>query len=97
MKTQFELDKKELPYNTEVKMNGFNNEDIFILKETEKAFFMCYNKIIRRGTSMINDHKEITFWCPKSVWFNDKNFTNEGQLHNPNKPVIFNPPYFIIK
>jgi len=92
-----ELQKSELPYNTEVVMSGFNNQEIHILKETEKAFFMCYTKIVKRGTSMVNDHKEITFWCPKSVWFNDDNFTNSGQMHDPNKPVVFNAPYFIMK
>ena len=58
-----ELSKDQLPYNTEVIMEGFNNQEIYILKGTEKAFLMCYTKLVKRGTSMINDHKEITFWC----------------------------------
>ena len=87
-----ELEKKQLPYNTEVVMNGFNNQEIYILKETEKAFLLCYTKIVRRGTSMVSDHKEISFWCPKSVWYNDRNFIYDGK-----NPVIFNPPYFLIK
>lgn len=91
-----ELEKKELPYNTEVVMNGFNNQEIYILKETEKAFLLCYSKIVKRGTSMVSDHKEFSFWCPKSVWFNDRNFTNYGKIDEKN-PVIFNPPYFLIK
>ena len=90
-----DLQKSQLPYNAEVVMSGFNNQEIYILKETEKAFFMCYTKMVRRGTSMVNDHKEITFWCPKSVWFNDDNFTNSGEMHDSSKPIIFNPPYFI--
>lgn len=92
-----ELDKNQLPFNTEVVMNGFNNQEIHILKETPKAFLMCYTKIVRRGTSMVNDHKEITFWCPKSVWFNDDNFENYGENHDPKNPVVFNAPSFLMK
>jgi hypothetical protein len=92
-----QLQKSEFPYNTEVIMSGFNNKEIKILKETEKALFMCYTQMVKRGTSKISDHKETTFWCPKSVWFNDNNFSNSGQLHDTSKPVIFNAPYFIIK
>jgi hypothetical protein len=93
-----ELQKSELPYNTEVVMSGFNNKEIKIIKETEKAFFMCYTKIVKRGTSMVSDYEEVTFWCPKSVWYNDSNFRNGGHNHNPkNGSVIFNAPYFIMK
>lgn len=90
-----ELKQWELPFNTEVVMDGFNNGEISILKETPKAFLMCYTKTVRRGTSMVSDHKEFTFWCPKSVWFNDDNFVNAGQMHDSSKPVIFKPPYFL--
>jgi len=77
-------------------MSGFNNKEIKILKETENAFFMCYTKVVKRGTSMVNDFQEFTFWCPKSVWFDEKYFTNGGHNHNPkNGSVIFNAPNFL--
>lgn len=84
------------PYYTEVKMNGFKNGEIVILSETEKAFLMSYAKEVRRGTSKVIDRKEITFWCPKTVWFNDDNFKNAGDSYIESEgPVIFNPPRFI--
>lgn len=92
-----ELSKDQLPYNTEVIMEGFNNQEIYILKETEKAFLMSYTKLVKRGTSMINDHKELTFWCPKSVWFNDENFENFGDHYDGINPVIFKAPYFLLR
>ena len=92
-----ELQKNQLPYNTGVVMNGFNNQEIYIIKETEKAFLLCYTKIVRRGTSMVNDHVEKTLWCPKSVWFNEDNFSNVGPSQDPTMPVVFNAPYFITK
>jgi hypothetical protein len=94
MKT-LEIEKSELPYNTEVIMSGFNNQEIYIIEETEKAFLMCYEKKIKRGMTI--DRKEITFWCPKSVWFNDKNFINSGNTHDSSKPVTFKAPFFVIK
>ena len=86
--------KIKFPYRTEVQMSGFENGEIVILKETEKAFFMCYSKSIRRGTSMVSDKKEFTFWCPKSIWNNDRNFDN---LNDDSKPVVFNAPSFLLK
>jgi len=84
------------PFNTEVLMNGFECGEIVILSETEKAFLMSYGKKIRRGTSKIFDRKEIEFWCPKSVWFNQDNFDNAGDFYEESKgPVVFNPPYFL--
>ena len=92
-----ELSKDQLPYNTEVIMEGFNNQEIYILKETEKALLMCYTTLVRRGTSMVSDRKEITFWCPKSVWFSDKYFENYGHNYDGINPVIFKAPYFLLK
>lgn len=83
-------------FHTEVLMNGFQCGEIVILSETEKAFYMSYTKKVRRGTSKVIDRKEITFWCPKSVWFNDQNFYNGGDSYiESNGPVVFNPPHFL--
>lgn len=84
------------PYYTEVLMNGFGHGEIVILSETEKAFHMSFAKKKRLGTSKVTARKELTFWCPKAVWFNDKNFTNGGHSFDESKgPVVFNPPHFI--
>ena len=84
------------PFHTEVLINGFQCGEIVILSETEKAFRMSYVQKIRRGTSKVIDRKEITFWCPKSVWFNQNNFDNAGDSFDESKgPVVFNPPHFL--
>lgn len=84
------------PYYTEVLMNGFKNDEIVILSETEKAFRMSFAQKTRRGTSKVIDRKEVTFWCPKSVWFNENNFDNAGHSYiESNGPVVFNPPHFL--
>ena len=92
-----ELNKNQLPYNTEVIFNGFNTKEIYIIKETEKAFLMSVSKSVQKGTSNLREYKEFTFWCPKSVWFNDDNFNtiySDGYL---SETVYFNCPYYLIK
>lgn len=88
-----EFKENQLPYRTEVIMQGFNCNEISIIKETDKAFLLCYTKSIKKGTSLVSEIKEFTLWCPKSVWFNDKNFI-EDEYKNEK---IFNPPYFLRK
>ena len=86
----------KFPYHTEVLMNGFGNGEIVILSETEKAFLMSCAKKVRRGTSKMIDRNEFTFWCPKTVWFNDSNFENAGHSYIESKgAVVFNPPHFL--
>ena len=89
-----ELDPSELPYNTEVIYNG---AEIHFIKETEKAFLLCYTTLVRRGTSKISDHVEHTVWCPKSVWANNNNFEDEKLGSEETGRVFFKMPYFMNK
>ena len=90
-----EQENMKFPFNTEV---VYKDGTIYIHTETEKAYLMTYQITVRRGTSMVSDTKSIEFWCPKSVWDNDKNFKDEVNLYGePTGEVEFVMPYFMRK
>jgi hypothetical protein len=74
------------PIKTEVVINHREN-NIYIIKETEKAILLCYNKVYFKRLDT-----EITVWCPKSIWENEANFEKDID-----GVQWFKMPYFLIK
>ena len=83
--------KFDKPIRTEVyKIIGYEIEsEISILGETEKAYLICYNKPIKRGSG-ISTYNDTTQWIAKIIWDNDEYFTE-----NHKGERIFNEPYWM--
>lgn len=80
----------KFPYNTEVCIRiGVNDSGtIFIMRETEKAYLMNYSTVIN-VTKGRRKNQNFSFWCPKSVWEDDRNF------FEMNGDLYFNKPSFL--
>lgn len=82
------MERFKKPIRTEV-IDMVGNE-MTILAETEKAYLFVLSRHIKKGTSMVWKMIEREQWIPKSVWDNQKNFSQ-----NYRKETIFNTPYFL--
>lgn len=78
------------PINTEVIYNG---SEIYIERETEKAYFMFFENLNFGKLNPMKPHTE--FWCPKSTWENQDNFIKEDVAGKLTGNLIFKFPNWI--
>jgi len=66
----------------------FSKSKLNISDETEKAYQICYT-VIFKHSERVTSTNVFEFWCPKSVWNNNKNYyTKDGNQ-------FFKKPKFI--
>lgn len=78
-------------------INAENFGTVTIMRETEKAILVIYSQRIRKGTSRVFEKIEHEQWIPKSIWMNDKNYTESKYMGEGDIVKYFHPPYFLVK
>jgi hypothetical protein len=91
------MTKFEKPIKTDIIWNGIDSTCIFILGETDKAYRISISDRVRSGNSKVFKYISSERWLPKSIWNNEKHFTNHKYMGDGDEVVSFNPPYFLIK
>jgi hypothetical protein len=76
-------------------INAEKFSTITILRETEKAILVIYSQFIKKGTSLASKRIEREQWLPKSIWLNNKYFSEYKYMGEGDVIKCFNPPYFI--